>query len=123
MLKTFAIIFGLILLIIGIAGFVPSLNPRGLLLGIFHVNLAHNILHLATGLIAILCGFASLEVARIYFQIFGVLYALVALLGFYFGNKDILGILANNHADNWLHVIIAVICLYLGFGYRSSTRA
>lgn len=47
MVKTAAILFGVVFLFIGILGFVPAATPaNGMLLGIFHVNTAHNIVHL-----------------------------------------------------------------------------
>lgn len=117
MLKTIAIIFGIIILAVGVLGFVPQANNGELLLGIFHVNFIHNLVHIATGIAAILCGISTEYASRLFFQIFGVIYALVALLGFYYGDRDILGLLANNTADNLLHVVIAAISLYLGFFY------
>jgi hypothetical protein len=55
--------FGIVYILIGILGFVPGItipapNPGpvpgdGLLLGIFVVNLVHNIVHLALGAILI----------------------------------------------------------------------
>ncbi|MBA2368414.1 MAG: hypothetical protein H0V82_05250 [Candidatus Protochlamydia sp.] len=38
MLKTFAKIFGVIMTVVGLLGFVPQATPDGMLLGIFHVN-------------------------------------------------------------------------------------
>lgn len=121
MLKTSAIIFGIIMLAVGILGFIPQANVGNLLLGIFHVNLIHNLIHVATGIVAILCGLSSEHASRIYFQIFGIVYALVALLGFYYMDQPILGLIANNMADNLLHVIIAAASLYLGFFYSPET--
>lgn len=118
MLKTAAIIFGIIMMIVGILGFIPQANPNGLLLGVFHVNAEHNWIHIITGIVSILCGLSSEHAARLYFQIFGIIYALVAILGFFYGNHPILGIVANNLADAILHVIIAVFALYMGFGYH-----
>jgi hypothetical protein len=119
MLKTFAITFGVIMLIVGVLGFVPQALPDGRnLLGLFHVNTAHNLIHLSTGLAAIVCGFLSEYASRLYFQIFGVIYGLVALLGFYYMDAPILGLIANNLANNFLHLAIAAFALYLGFVYR-----
>ena len=115
MLKKAVVIFGVILLILGILGFVPRETPEGYLFGVFHVNPAHNWLHILTGIIAIFCGKCDVA-SRRFFQIFGVIYAIIAILGFFHGNHPIFGILANNQADNVLHVIIAIIALYLGFG-------
>lgn len=119
MLKTFAIVFGIIMLVIGALGFMPEANPNGLLFGLFHVNFEHNLIHLATGVISLICGFASEHASRLFFKIFGIIYSLVAILGFYYGDRPIFGIIANNIPDAFLHVVIAVIALYLGFAYQN----
>ncbi len=115
-MKTIAVIFGLIMLAVGALGFVPQATPEGYLLGIFHINLEHNLVHLLTGAISLICGLTSFNAARTFFQIFGIVYGIVAVLGFYYGNAPIFGILANNMADTWLHVAIAAVSLWLGFG-------
>ena len=58
--------------------------------------------------------------ARTFFRIFGVVYAAVAALGFYYGDQPILGLISNNMADVWLHVVLAVAMLFLGFGVRDT---
>jgi hypothetical protein len=118
MLKTIAIVFGIIFIAIGVLGFVPFIAPNGMLLGIFHVGPLHNIVHLISGIAAIAMAMAGEATARLYFKIFGVIYAVVAVLGLFYGNAPLLGIMAHNWADVWLHVIIAGVALYLGFGYR-----
>lgn len=95
-------------------GFVPGVTDNGHLMGIFQVDVAHNIVHLASGAAALLAAWAGRRAARAYFLGFGVLYGLVALLGFAYGNAPILGILANNAADSWLHVMIAATALAIG---------
>lgn len=116
MLKTVAIIFGVIFILIGILGFVPSLTPEGKLLGIFMVNGAHNLVHLLTGVVAILCGLASERASKLFFIIFGVIYGLVTILGFVQGTGMLLGLIAINPADNWLHLAITAVSLWLGLG-------
>jgi hypothetical protein len=59
MVKAAAILFGLVFLVVGILGFVPAATNNEMLLGIFHVNLAHNIVRLASGAIFLLCGMAG----------------------------------------------------------------
>ena len=118
MLKVFAILFGLVFLIVGILGFIPDYTPGGNLFGLFTVNAAHNIIHLASGLIALLCGFSSSSASKMFFIIFGIVYGLVALLGFYYGEGLLFKLVAINQADNWLHTGIAAVCLYLGFFVR-----
>lgn len=118
MLKTYAIIFGIIMLVIGGLGFIPSIAPNGLLFRVFHVNLEHNLIHLGTGIISLICGLTCHHASRIFFQIFGIIYGLVGLLGFYYADRPIFGMIANNIPDAILHIVIAIFALYLGFGYH-----
>ena len=122
-LKKIAVIFGVVFVAVGVLGWVPAVNPGGKLLGLFDVNAAHNCVHLATGIIAILVGMSSDKASKMFFQVFGVIYALVAVLGFYSGDQPLLGIVSNNAADSVLHVVIAVVALYLGFGMKVEAAA
>jgi hypothetical protein len=121
-LKRAAIGFGIVFLLVGILGFVPAVAPQEMLLGIFHVNAAHNVVHLLSGAIALACGLASVAASRLYFRIFGIVYGLVAVLGFMQGNTHLLGLISNNMADVWLHVAISVVALILGFGVRAEPQ-
>lgn len=118
MLKVLAILSGLVFIIIGILGFLPDYAPAGKLFGLFSVNLEHNIVHLATGVIALLCGFSSSTASKAFFIIFGLVYAAVAAAGFYFGEGLLFNTIAINTADNWLHTGIALVSLYFGFFLR-----
>ena len=115
MLKPAAIIFGIFFLIAGAGGFLPALAPDGMLFGIFMVGPIHNCIHLASGAAALLCAFSGAGAARNYFQIFGVVYLLVAVIGFVYGNTPLLGMVEHNKADIGLHLVIAAAALYLGF--------
>jgi len=123
MLKNIGLAFGVILLLAGIAGYVPALTPDGKLLGVFAVNGAHNIVHILTGVIALAIALASPANLSMFFKIFGVVYALVAVLGFFSGDQPLLGIIAHNAADMWLHVLIAAATLWIGFGMKEPAVA
>ena len=126
MVKTAAILFGIVFLVVGVLGFVGAVTPPmadgngGMLFGIFHVNLGHNIVHIASGVVFLLCGMAGAGPSRTFFKIFGIVYALVAILGFVQGDTNLLGMIANNRADVWLHVALAVVMLFLGFGVKDT---
>jgi hypothetical protein len=119
-LKKLAVVFGVVFLAVGVLGFVPALTPDGHLLGLFHVNLLHNVVHVASGAVALWAGLTSERNSKLYFQVFGLVYAVVAVLGFVYKDQAILGLVANNAADTWLHVVIAVVALYLGFLMKPS---
>jgi Domain of unknown function (DUF4383) len=125
MVKGAAILFGIVFLVVGILGFVPAatsgMPDMPMLLGIFHVNLVHNCIHLASGVIFLLVGMAGAGPARTFFKIFGLVYALVAILGFMNPAGPLLGMVANNPADNWLHTGLAVVMLFLGFVARDNS--
>lgn len=110
--------FGIVLLLVGILGFIGPLTPGGNLLDIFAVDTVHNIIHVLTGILGLIMA-GSPKGARSFFQIFGIVYALVTIIGF-FGGVSVLGIFVVNGADNILHLVIAVLALY--FGFRSSSQ-
>jgi hypothetical protein len=126
MLKKAALVFGIVFVVIGIGGFLPFLVTKDsagmdLLLGLFMVSALHNVIHLVSG-VAALASSATEKYARLYFQVFGVVYALVTVIGFVQGDT-VLGLIHVNMADNLLHLVIALASLYLGFGMKSTERA
>jgi hypothetical protein len=125
MVKTAAFLFGVVFLVVGILGFVPAATPEvngmPMLLGIFHVNTAHNFVHLASGVVFLLCGMAGAGASRTFFKIFGLVYALVAVLGFLKPDGPVLWVISNNMNDVWLHVVLAAAMLFLGFGPTGDT--
>lgn len=114
MLTLAAKIVGWIFLIVGILGFIPGAAPDGHLLGLFHVNTAHNVVHVLSGTVALWAGYTSFHASKLYFLWFGLIYGLVAILGFMAGDRPVLGFLANNIADAWLHLVLAVALIALG---------
>lgn len=114
-IRALSAVFGVVFILAGIAGYVPALTPDGNLLGYFEVDSMHNIVHLVSGAIALLAYYKS-EYARLYFRIFGIIYGVVAVIGF--ANSGNLFLMHVNMADNWLHLVIALVALYIGFLYK-----
>lgn len=114
LLKTFAIIYGVIFLAVGIAGFIPTLMPNGLLLGYFNVDPLHNSIHLVFGIVALWVSVCP-KASQIYFRIVGIIYVILALLGFWYGEEPVAGIVSNNPAVAWLHLGVGILALILGF--------
>lgn len=117
-LKTCAIVFGAVLIVVGILGFIPAVAPNGLLFNLFMVDTPHNIIHLLSGALAILSAI-NVRYVILYFKIFGVIYGIIGVLGFF--TSDLL-IIHVNTADNFLHLAIAAISIYLGFFYQQAPR-
>lgn len=122
MLRTFAILFGIAFIFSGVAGFIPSFMPNGFLFGLFEVNTMHNLFHIASGVIAIMCA-TSTRSSRLFFQVFGVLYALLAIVGFLRNGDFSFMMMHMNMADNFLHLGIAVVALFLGFWFGRRPQA
>jgi Domain of unknown function (DUF4383) len=110
MQKNILISIGIIFMVIGFLGFVS--NP---LLGVFEVDALHNIFHIFTGSLALLAVSKGGKAMNTYSQVFGVIYSVVTVAGFVSGNT-VLGLFPVNLADNVLHLVLAVLFLYLGFG-------
>jgi hypothetical protein len=118
MVKKMAWIFGIVTLVVGILGFVPGITSNMMLLGIFMVDPMHNLVHIATGILALAAAMGAGTYARLYFKVFGVVYALVAVLGLAMGG-NVLG-MQMNMADHVLHIAIAAFALYVGFAMKDS---
>ena len=110
--KTAAIVIGIILLAVGILGFFT--NPLISQTGIFAVNTAHNLVHLITGAVLLGGAYRSLG-ASLTLKIIGIFYAALAIIGLAFGGDKILGVVAANNADHWLHVALAILIVAAGF--------
>lgn len=104
----YARIFGIVLTLVGIAGFVltTDFEPSRTLIA-FDVNIVHNVVHLATGVLGLVAGFAALSLARTYAVTLGVVYVLVGIWGMIDSNP--LGLFHHiNVPDNLLHIAIGV---------------
>ena len=114
MIRKLAIVFGVVFVAIGLLGFVPGITTAdGKLLGLFQVSTLHNIIHLLSGIAALIA--ASNEAySRLYFRIFGAVYGLVAIIGWLQGTT-VLGLIDVNVADNVLHTVLAIVILAIGF--------
>jgi hypothetical protein len=135
--RTFAMIFGVVFLAVGILGFgvVPNLveghsasgsfmEKEGLLFGMFHVNALHNIVHILFGLWG-LAASRSQSGAVGYFKVVAVIYALLAILGLIpqtnAGFGEGLGHLVLGGYNVWLHAALAVVAAFFGWMNRPAT--
>ena|SRR5258708_23713137 len=121
MAKTFGMLFGIVFLAVGILGFVPGITKDDMLLGIFMVNTAHSAVHIASGLIFLFASMAG--AARLWFKVFGLIYAVVAIMGFVVKDGMIFGYISNNMNDTWLHVVLAAAMLLIGFASPKQAAA
>jgi len=121
MAKTVCKILGFVFVLVGIAGFVAPT-----LLGA-HLTMAHNLVHIVSGAIALYFGFAgSAGGARGFCIIFGIVYLLLGICGWFLGTGPdhiwpIVTLLMLGKVDHIIHILLGVIFLAGGaLGGRES---
>jgi Domain of unknown function (DUF4383) len=122
-MKTLGMLSGFLFLLGGVLGFVPGITDDDMFLGIFMVNTTHSIMHIASGAIFLIASVWGARAARLWFLIFGAVYAAVAVMGFKVGDGMILGLISNNRYDSWGHAALALILLLIGFAVPKQSAA
>lgn len=101
MAKTICKLLGVLFLLVGITGFVA---PH--FLGT-HLSMAHNLVHILSGILALYFGFAgSLSGARGFALAFGAVYLLLGIVGFIMGSPGASSIPNMTTPDNRLWKLI-----------------
>ena len=123
MAKTLALIFGAILVLVGLLGFVG--NPLVGANALFEADAAHNILHILIGLILLGIALWYPASSALWLKIVGVVYLLLAIIGFLTvsGMGQLLGLIGVNDADNWLHLVLGIVVLLAGIYARDDHMA
>lgn len=78
------------------------------------MNLAHNLVHLLTGMAFIAGVYTFRGKEQSVILVLGALYFAVAILGFFTKGDMLLGIVHINEADRWLHLGLAIVILASG---------
>jgi uncharacterized protein DUF4383 len=117
-LQKLAGVFGVIFIVVALLGFITpggmamaTAADTGLLLGLFPVNLLHNIVHLLFGI----WGFAAARSwggSKSYFTIAGAIYAVLTCVGFL--SPSGFGLVPLGGNDIWLHAVLAIAMLGIG---------
>lgn len=129
--RTFALVFGSAVLVIGLAGFVPGLSsaphpghpPLAVeigyrqALGLFPVNVLHNIVHLLFGLWGLL-SYKSLAASKTYARGVAISYAVLTVAGFIPNLHTMFGLIPLFGNDIWLHALLALVAAYFGWMHR-----
>jgi hypothetical protein len=131
--RTFALVFGVVFLLVGIAGFVPGLlqpmhgeHPRlavdafsGQVLGLFPVNILHNIVHILFGIWGLL-SYKSLSKSKGYAKGVAIIYAVLTVAGFIPNLDTMFGLVPLYGNDIWLHALLAAVAAYFGWVHRDT---
>ncbi len=133
--RTFALIFGVAFLIIGVGGFIPGLStplhdghPEVMgnavqALGLFPANELHHVVHILFGIWG-LAASRSLSSSVMYARGVAIIYAVFTVMGLIpppvnttFGLVPLYG------NDVWLHALLALVAAYFGWVHRNPATA
>lgn len=129
-IRYFALVYGTVFAIAGIAGFIPFLlTPYGIgepsltvtagagrLFGLFPVNVLHNLVHIVFGIWG-LAVWKNMDSSRFYARSVAVVYAVLTLMGLFSGLQTTFGLIPIHSHDVWLHLMLAGGAAYFGWGY------
>jgi hypothetical protein len=126
----FALIVGILFTLVGVSGFISglvqpaSVSPEaaglgftsgyGDLMGLFPINILHNLVHLTVGLAGILASL-SIGSARLYSGVLALFYGALTVMGLIPATQSSLGWIPIFGNDVWLHGLTAAIAAYFGF--------
>ena len=137
-IRTFAKLFGVAFLLIGLAGFIPGLTTfhehpgqddvlvkqgLGAALGLFPVNVLHNLFHVAFGIWGLVAA-RGVGASYVYAKGVAIIYVVLAVFGLIPTARlwTTFGLIPLYGNDVWLHVLLAAIAGYFGF-VRHKTKS
>ena len=119
MVKRVAMLFGVVFIIVGVLGFtVPGGMAMGdaanapKLLGLFPVNLLHNLVHIAFGVWG-LAAARSFSGAVAFCKLGGMIYLALAVIGIV--APTAFGLIPIGGNDVFLHTVLGVLLVWAGF--------
>jgi hypothetical protein len=125
--RYFALVFGIIYLIVGLAGLIPGLVIRtpdlppiaietlyGRLFGLFPVNILHTLVHLVLGAWGI-AAYRAFRDSKLYARSMAIIFGILFLIGIIPAINTLFGLAPLFGHDIWLHALTAVIAAYFGW--------
>jgi hypothetical protein len=126
-IRNLAMALAIAFLGVGVLGFLPPLvsppsgNPDlavdqgyGLLLGLFPINVLHNLIHLVFGLAGLAMA-RTYDGARAFGRAVAIIYALLTVMGLVPGLNTTFGLVPIFGHDVWLHALLALLGAYIGW--------
>ena len=125
-IRQVTMVVAVVFLLVGILGFIPGITTNydtmqfagheseAKLLGVFQVSVLHNIVHLLFGIVGLAMARRA-DTARTFLIGGGVVYLLLFIYGLFIDHESTANFVPLNTADNWLHLLLAVGMIGLGF--------
>lgn len=127
MAKTLAVIFGIVFVLVGILGFIPNPIVANSPDALFLADGLHSMVHLLIGVILLIAAAKGEGASSLWLKIFGVVYLLLAIVGFIqigtAGSAKMVNLVLYNGADNYLHLVLGIVLLGVGLMTGKSKMA
>lgn len=138
--RYFSLVLGIIFILVALMGFTgirvthPAVDAHaqhlsvhaehGYVMGLFPVNVVHNLVHLLSGVVGVIA-FRRLDWSRVFCRVLAVMYGLVTLMGICPDPRinTFFGLMPIHGNDVWLHAVITIAAAYFGWAYRPSRAA
>jgi hypothetical protein len=118
-----------VFLLVGVLGFIPGITTEydgmrfaghestAMLLGVFHVSILHNIVHLLFGIVGLVLA-RTVAGASGFLIGGGAVYLVLWLYGLFIDQDSAANFVPLNGADNWLHLFLGIGMAGLGLALR-----
>ncbi|PSL52830.1 uncharacterized protein DUF4383 [Saccharothrix carnea] len=122
-----------VFLVVGVLGFVPGITAHldritfagpesgAHLIGVFHVSVLHNLVHLLFGAVGLVM--ARTAAARAFLVGGGAVYLLLWLYGLIVDKASAANFVPVNDADDWLHLGLGLGMIGLGLALKGNPNA
>jgi hypothetical protein len=127
--RTAALVVAAVFLLVGVLGFIPGITTEydgmtfaghestAMLLGVFHVSILHNIVHLLFGVVGLVLA-RTVSGATGFLIGGGIVYLVLLVYGLVVDHDTAANFVPLNAADNWLHLFLGVGMIVLGLALR-----
>ncbi|GAA6524869.1 DUF4383 domain-containing protein [Intrasporangium sp. DVR] len=131
--KTAAKAVSIVFLLVGVLGFIPGITTgydtltfaghesEAMLLGVFQVSILHNIVHLLFGVVGWTVS-RTVSGARNFLIGGGIVYLVLTVYGWVIDKESAANVIPVNAADDWLHLLLGLGMIGLGFVLRPHPR-
>jgi hypothetical protein len=128
-----AMAVGVVFLLVGVLGFIPGITSNydqltfmghdstAKLIGVFQVSILHNLVHVLFGIAGILAA-RTASASKGYLIVGGVIYLALWIYGLVVDPMSNANFVPVNNPDNWLHLVLGLGMIALGFAVRGDRR-